>query len=141
MVIPACVQGVLDLPDFDIKDLLGIPFELGARGPDKYDCWGLCLEAGKRAGINFPFYFTPQKTPKQDEAIQKGIDLDFEKIEKPEPFCIVTFKITPPFVDHCGLVLPGCTHFLHTMKNHAVAKQRLDHKVLAKRIDGFYRLR
>ena len=122
-------------------DLLGKPFKLGARGPDEYDCWGLVLEIGKRCGISFPFYFTPEKTEDQGKLIQQGLDLDFVRLEKPESFCVVTFKITPPFVDHCGIVLSDCKHFLHTIRNHAVVIQRLDHKILVKRLDGFYRLK
>jgi cell wall-associated NlpC family hydrolase len=125
----------------DYTDLLGKPFRLGARGPEYYDCWGLCLEMGKRAGIEYPADFTPEDTNEQDIAIRNRRDNDFVKLETPEPYCIVTFTVTPPFVDHCGIVLPGCKRFLHIMSNHSVAVQRLDHKILAKRIDGFYMLR
>ena len=69
------------------------------------------------------------------------MDKDFQEIEKPEPWSIITFKILPPFVDHCGIVLPDCKHFIHTMKGHNVVSQRIDHKILAKRIHGIYRLR
>jgi len=129
------------LRNVDYTDLLGKPFRLGGRGPDYYDCWGLCLEIGRRVGIEYPADFTPEDTAEQDKAIRSGLDKDFIKLEKPEPYCIVTFKVTPPFVDHCGIVLPDCKHFLHIMRSHSVAVQRLDHKILAKRIDGFYKLR
>lgn len=129
------------MKEVDYIDLLGKPFQLGARGPRFYDCWGLCLEMGKRAGIDYPADFTPEETEKQSEAICDKRDSDFDKLDEPEPFCIVTFTITPPFVDHCGIVLPDCKHFLHIMHNHSVAVQRLDHRILAKRIDGYYKLR
>jgi hypothetical protein len=128
------------IEELKYDDLLGIPFKLGARGFDFYDCWGLCLEIGKRVGISYPPYFTPVELEEQDLFIRNGLDKDFEKINKPEPFCIVTFKIKPPFVDHCGIVMEDCKHFLHIMKCHSVAIQRLDHKILSKRIDGFYKL-
>ena len=121
--------------------ILDKPFRLGSRGPDYFDCWGLCLEIGKRVGIEYPADFTPEDTDQQDIAIRNRRDNEFIKIEKPEPYCIVTFMVTPPFVDHCGIVLPGCKRFLHIMQGHSVASQRLDHKILAKRIEGFYRLR
>lgn len=122
-------------------DLIGKEFELGGRGPIKFDCWGLCLEVGKRVGILYPEEFTPDNTEQQDESIRKGIDKDFERIDKPEPYCIVTFKIKPVFVDHCGIVLPDCRKFLHTMAGHHVSVNRLDHKILSRKIEGFYRLR
>ena len=56
-----CDQEVLELLNVDYTDLLGKPFRLGARGPEYYDCWGLCLELGKRAGIEYPADFTPEK--------------------------------------------------------------------------------
>ena len=129
------------MPKVEYLDLLGKPFQLGARGPKAFDCWGICLEVGKRAGILYPEDFTPDNTEQQDTFINNRIDSDFDKIENPEPFAIVTFKINPPFVDHCGIILPDCIHFLHTMQGHSCAVNRLDHKILVKRLDGFYRLR
>lgn len=120
---------------------MGKPFRLGGRGPEHWDCWGLCLEIGRRAGIDFPTDFTPEDTSQQDKTICKIRDDNFESLEEPEPFAIVTFKITPPFVDHCGIVLPGNKHFLHIMRGHSVVVNRLDHRILSKRIDGFYKLR
>jgi len=122
-------------------DLLGKPFRLGSRGPDYYDCWGICLELGKRVGINYPEHFTPTDTSGQNDAIQDIRDEHFIKLDKPEPFCIVTFKINPPFVDHCGVVVENCTQFIHTMRSRSVVLQRLDNRILAPRIEGFYRLR
>jgi len=122
-------------------DLLGKPFVLGGRGPTNYDCWGICLEIGQRVGIHYPLSFTPDDTEHQDKAIQETRDQDFIRLDKPESFCIVTFKITPPFIDHCGIVMQNCIQFIHIMRNHSVALQRLDNKILAPRIEGFYRLR
>ena len=124
----------------EYQNLVGKPYRLGARGPEYFDCWGICLELGKRVGINYPAEFTPVETIDQDKAISDGLDKDFIKIDRPEPFCIVTFKVNPPFVDHCGIVLPDCLRFLHTMKNHSTCINRLDHRILNKRIEGFYRL-
>jgi cell wall-associated NlpC family hydrolase len=36
----------------EYEDLVGKPFELGARGHDKYDCYGLVMELLRRQGIN-----------------------------------------------------------------------------------------
>jgi hypothetical protein len=128
------------LLDLDYSDLSGKPFRLGARGPEYWDCWGLCCELGRRVGIEYPEVFTPQKVEDQDRIIKKTIDEHFERIERPEPFCIVTFKIHPPFVDHCGFVLPDRRHFVHIMVDHFVVALRLDHKTLAPKIEGYYRL-
>jgi len=121
-------------------DLLGKKFRLGSRGPNEFDCWGLCYEVGRRAGITFPTDFTPCETKDQNDALESH-RYEFIKLEKPEPLCIVTFRITPPYIDHCGIVLPNCKQFLHIMVNHDVAVQRLDHRILVKRIEGFYKLK
>jgi len=126
------------LHEIDYNDLLDKPFELGARGPDRYDCWGLCLEIGKRVSIKYPKVLTPVDTEGQDQIIKTVSNSVFERIDKPEPYCVVTFSIVKPFVDHCGVVLPDLLYFLHIMRNHSVARQRLD--VYKKRIEGFYRL-
>ncbi len=125
----------------DYKDLLEKPFKLNGRGPDEYDCWGLCIEMGKRVGMDFPEDFTPSDVELQDKTIREIADTDFIRIEKPEPYCIVTFIIEPPFVDHCGFVLADKRHFIHIMKNHNVVVLRLDHRKLYKRIEGFYKCR
>ncbi|MCK5604305.1 C40 family peptidase [Candidatus Pacearchaeota archaeon] len=127
--------------NLNYTDLLGKPFLLGSRGPDQYDCWGICLEIGKRVGINYPEHFTPVETDNQDKCIRETQDSDFIKLKNPEPYCIVTFKITPPFVDHCGVVLKDCLHFIHIMRNHSVVVQRLDNRILVPRMEGFYRLK
>ncbi len=127
------------MPKLIYEDLLGKPFKLGGRGPEFYDCWGLCIELGKRVGQHLPLDLTPEDTKGQDIAIRDKRDNEFVKLDRPEPYCIVTFRVTPPFVDHCGFVMEDCKHFIHIMRQRSVAVQRLDHKILAKRIDGFYR--
>jgi len=126
--------------DLVFDDLLGKPFRLGGRGPNDYDCWGLCLELGRRVGLAFPNDFTPSKACDQDALIRLHADEDFERLEKPEPFCVVTFRINQPYVDHCGFVLPDVNYFLHTMWGHNVMKQRMDHRILGPKREGFYRL-
>ena len=127
------------MSELNYYDLQGKPFRLGARGPDYYDCWGLCLELGRRVDIELPADFTPVDTGEQNAAILARRDNDFTKLEKPEPYAIVTFRINPPFVDHCGFVLEDCKHFIHIMRDHHVVVLRLDHRILAKRLEGFYR--
>lgn len=121
-------------------DLLDKEFKLGGRGPIFYDCWGLCLELGRRVGLTYPDDFTPTETDEQDRLLGEGRDRDFIEIRKPEPYCIVAFSVTPPFFDHCGFVLEDRKHFLHIMRSRRVAVQRLDHKILHKRLMGYYRL-
>lgn len=119
-------------------DLLEKPFKLNGRGPDEYDCWGLCMEMGRRVGITLLDDFTPTEGELQNKVIMKHANKDFLKLAKPEPYCIVTFSIEPPFVDHCGFVLEDCRHFIHIMRENNVVVNRLDNRRLCKRIEGFY---
>jgi cell wall-associated NlpC family hydrolase len=40
------------------EDLIGKPYLLGARGPDAYDCWGLCIEVYRRGGRPLPEFIS-----------------------------------------------------------------------------------
>ena len=127
------------MSNLDYYDLLGKPFRLGGRGPDYYDCWGLCVELGRRVGIIMPDDFTPVDENDQSASLCEGRDRDFTPIEKPEPYAIATFSITPGLFDHCGFILEDRKHFIHIMQDHHVVVLRLDHRILAKRFRGFYR--
>ena len=122
----------------EVSDLLGKPFVMGGRGQVGYDCYGLCLEVAKRAGIKL----MPEESVEDLSLRSKIIDdrkALYEKLDKPEPFCLVTFKIRPPFVTHIGVVLADCKHFIHIMRKRSVAIERLDLPAWKRRLDGFYR--
>ena len=68
----------------DYTDLLGKEFEFGARGPDKFDCWGLCLEVGKRAGVDLPRVYTPSEMAAMNERFNDFRTDEFVKLEKPQ---------------------------------------------------------
>ena len=124
---------------FEYEDLLGCEFEHGGRGPERFDCWGLCLEVCRRAGLAVPAFSSP---PDRLPAIHREIlrrSWLFERIERPEPFCLVTFAIRPPYVTHVGVVMEDRTTFLHILKQSRVTRERLDHILWKKKIAGFYR--
>lgn len=120
------------------EDLLGKPFQLGGRGPRFYDCYGICLELATRVGLILPEVLTPETTEDQHDLIGATADKDFEEIPKPEAFCIATFSIRRPLVDHCGFVLGDCCRFVHILPQHSVVRARLD--LYKPRVHAFYRL-
>ena len=123
----------------ETKDLIGKPFEMGARGPDSYDCYGICLEVAKRAGVEIEqFGVGIDELKNRSDRINEGKN-NYEKIDKPEPFCMVSFKIHPRFVTHMGMVLENCTHFIHIIKRSHVVIERLDLPKWQKRLDGYYK--
>ena len=83
-------QEVCDL--FKYADLIGKPFELNARGSEKYDCWGICIELGKRAGLALPKHLTPN-TNKHQEAAIETVKSRFVRLDKPKPFCIAKYRM------------------------------------------------
>jgi cell wall-associated NlpC family hydrolase len=130
--------------NIDVTDLLGKEFKFGAQGPTSYDCYHLCKEVCNRADIHLPDQFNlidyvnvMEEVEKRSAAFQNG-KKDFIKLDKPKPFCLVGFKMLPPFVTHVGVVLGDCKTFIHIMENTRVSIERLDRKIWKNKLDGFY---
>ena len=124
-------------------DLMTASFEYGACGPEKYDCFTLSREVLRRAGVNIPDWKSIQDVQlRADEIDTKKADY-FIRVEKPEPFSIVTFKgmnnIHSSLVTHIGVVLQDAKTFIHIMQKRNVAIERLDSLTWSKKIDGFYK--
>jgi len=126
------------LPEFNYTDLLGKEFEYGGRGPDAFDCWGLCLEVTKRAGVVLPRVYTPAEFAAMNDLFDSTKGGDYIKINKPEPFCIAVFRMRPPIIWHAAVVLPDCHRFIHIMQRRSVTIDRLDSPVWERKLDGFY---
>jgi len=74
----------------DIQDLIGKPYAHGARGPEEYDCWGLCVEIYKRGGIVLPDYTVKHLTHAQTTALILGHAQDrADWIVTPQNWCFV----------------------------------------------------
>jgi cell wall-associated NlpC family hydrolase len=129
-------------------DLLGAEFEYGARGPDKFDCGGLCLEIYRRLGKKLLAASTPGTGDCSDgdlrirqEVLLDSFAKNFEKIEKTEPYCLASFIIRYPFVTHVGVVLDDCRRFIHILDAGKVVVSRLDDKIWNRRLHSFWRLK
>jgi hypothetical protein len=64
----------------------------------------------------------------------------FIELSAPEPWCLVLFKIRPPYVSHIGVVLEDTSRFIHIMRNTSVSIERLDRQEWKRRIAGFLTL-
>jgi cell wall-associated NlpC family hydrolase len=128
----------------DYSDLLGIPWGKGGRGPGEYDCYGLAREALRRVGVEIPERMLLWSEDKEtglrerNDAINIGKE-DYEALDLPEPYCIVTFILHPPYVTHIGVILPNRYQFIHIMRKRRVAVERLDNPYWQRRIEGYYR--
>jgi cell wall-associated NlpC family hydrolase len=90
--------------------LLGKPWQVGAEGPDAFDCWGLCRHVYRTIlGVELPP--SPHVIKSTDpgpvtRAITKTLaNGSFVEIEKPTPFCLVAMSAHRAF-HHVGLYLP-----------------------------------
>ena len=126
------------MPNYD--DLLLKKFKKSGRGPNGYDCWGLAMEVTRRAGINMIDF----DTWVCDDLARSKVILEhqrecFQKLIKPEPFCMVTFKVATVYVNHMGVVLENCQEFIHIREETGVAIENLNDFKWLRRIEGFYR--
>lgn len=122
----------------EYRDLIGIPYKQGGHtAAEGLDCWGLCIEASKRAGISLPDFPTPGLFQFK-KAMEAEIAASFAALKKPEPFCLVAFRLGTYF--HAGVVLEDCRTFLHaSLARRAVVAEKLDHPFWRRAIIGFYK--
>jgi cell wall-associated NlpC family hydrolase len=122
------------------EDLIGKPFETGARGPNKFDCYGLCIEVYKRLGKEVEDYgFLDTEKAKEISNLFDEKRENFVKIDKPQPFCLVALMIVRPYVSHVGVVLEDCRRFIHISYRRNVCIEYLDSDRWKNRIDGYWR--
>jgi len=121
------------------QDIMGKPFQYGGRGPNSYDCYGLIIELNNRLNRFMPPDFI---STSDVDIICKQIDcatsIQFNKLLKPIPFCLVTFFIKPRITSHIGMVLPNLYQFIHITENTSVSIDRLDSHEWSRRITGYW---
>ena len=119
---------------------MGITYEKAGNGLDGHglDCYTLCREVYRRLDKELPSFSHPEEANVIEQEVLGGKQL-FVELEKPEPFCLVTFRVMG-FVSHVGVVLEDCRSFIHILKKSRVSVERLDSLLWKKRIDGFFRL-
>lgn len=118
-------------------DLLEKEFAYNGRGPAFYDCYGLIMEMHRRIGIELPEYKSERDPNLIQMMIIEGRKL-FEQIEKPEPYCIVTFFIKPYITSHFGFMLDE-RRFIHIMVKSRVTVERIDSDIWKDRITGYFK--
>lgn len=122
-------------------DLLSVPWKSGGRSLEGLDCYGLVKEIYARLGMALPEI---DETPAMGAAneidrLWKDGHVDIgEKIDRPEPYCVVVFSIRAPWVSHMGVVLPE-GRFIHVLHGRTVQVDRLNHLYWKSRIAGYYR--
>ena len=120
---------------YEIDNLLGLPYEKGGRGPLAYDCYGLCLEVTRRAGVMIPDVDTPNTRFDRNELFATTKDI-WRRLSGPQAFCLAVFRIRTNW--HAGVVLPDLQNFIHITAGINVTISRLDNLKWKQRFDGFY---
>jgi cell wall-associated NlpC family hydrolase len=113
------------LINFD--DMIGKPYKQDGRGPNGFDCWGVCMEVCKRISI---------KLPEQDEIIKNK----FKNITDPKLGDIVLIKIIGGPHAHVGVMLDSSSFMtVHNTGRRGVHRMKISHPWVQSRVAGFYR--
>lgn len=122
------------------EDLIGKSFSYDpAIG---YSCWSLVVETCSRVGIRLPDYNIVEDASyiKDLVKIEKP---KYLKIEQPEPYCLVLFRIPNPkklISYHIGMVLLDTRFFIHAARGTGVCIARLNSPAYWLTREGFYKL-
>ena len=124
----------------ELNDLIGKPFSLEeSRGPDSYDCWGLCIEVMRRYGITLPeLPVCGEDFSKTNSIFEKEIASGvWVELIEPKPPCIVAFKFHKLFVTHVGVYI-GNGKIIHVNRDTNTCVGKLSN-YSKKTIQGYYR--
>ena len=110
------------MAEFD--DLIGKPFQLGGRGPDSFDCYGLVREAYYREhGVLIPDYRSPSDQGRIAALMANQLVL-WERTEC-APGAVILFRVLG-YGSHVGFIRPD-NRFMHTWEaSGGVVIERLD---------------
>ncbi|MBF0406480.1 MAG: C40 family peptidase [Candidatus Riflebacteria bacterium] len=109
-----------------IADLIGKPFSDGGRGPDTFDCWGLCMTVFKRFGYRLPEYPVGAYEPEQINSVIMSDRKIWQELEKPQKPCLVLMRLgVIDLINHCG-VYTGDGFVLHTRKKTGSILERIN---------------
>lgn len=103
-------------------DLLGVPFERGARGPDSFDCYGLAIEMFRRMGIEVPDFESPG-TLEEIASLVRDNESRWRKVPFGTLNSLVTLRVEG-LVAHVGFVIEP-DRFIHAFEPTGVTTERL----------------
>ena len=129
------------MSEFVYADLVGKPFQWGARGPESFDCYGLVMEALRRMGRRCPDIASPE-----ERELVAGLALENQPYwtsvaERPGAVALIEVKRRidgriRTDLSHVGVVLPfgQLLHAWHETGGVTVE----DIELWRRRIHGFY---
>ena len=106
-------------------DLIGKRYEDNGRGPNGYDCYGLCLEVCRRLKIRLP-------------ELDGILEHEFFKIETPMAGDLAL--ITTVDGRHVGVMEDNVSMMqVVSTGNRGVHRIKINHPWIKERVEGFYR--
>mgnify|MGYP003791026463 CR=1 FL=1 len=136
---------MMNSPSSPTDILIGKAYSDMGRGPDSYDCWGVCVEVGKILGIPIPDY-GEYHCSESDRVFKNFLDksvMEWDKIKgKPQPGDVLVFKQeTKNSCLHFGIVVEDGRHFLQCNRDLGVHRARLNNPYFKQAVLGIYRFR
>jgi cell wall-associated NlpC family hydrolase len=121
----------------NVTDLIGIPYVRNGSDLNGFDCFSLVQEVYRRIGKEIPNINFPEEIALISELGEEKKDELTDKIDSPEPYCLVTFRTVGDFVSHIGVVLEDCNTFIHTTKRKNVTVEKLDSMLWKQKVKEF----
>ena len=130
-----------------ISDFLGKPYQVGGRGPEAYDCYGLVMAAMKQMGVTLPDYGVNADDTNAVAVLaaaeKHGDDWEqyplYTDLSKIPAGLVVAFQLKRPGeITHTGVTV-GQGRFIHCLEKRAVCVEPLAR--YQKLIEGIYEFR
>ena len=118
----------------EYMDLLGIPFERGARGPETFDCYGLAREMFRRAGITVPDFESPGDLEQIEDLISHASQ-SWRKVPVGTVGALVTFRVDGAGA-HVGYTI-GNDRFIHCIEPEGVTTERLTNNMRLRAVASY----
>ena len=99
----------------DVVEFIGKPFEYGARGPDKFDCWGLVQALLRKDGIEVPDYRSSSNIAKAAKLMEQAMVKEWVPTEI-KGGAILLIRVRG-FAAHVGYVLGNPNKFIHAWED------------------------
>lgn len=117
---------MLSFPIPEFFDLMGDPFERGARGPHIWDCYGYVRELFGRTGVILPDFESPGTLEEIEQIVQREPRVNaarWRPVPIGTPGAMLTFRVDGAGA-HVGFMLRN-DRFTHCVEGEGVTTERL----------------